>query len=96
MSGIKCLKGDEILRPNFFGCLHFWIFKLFFFLLRFLVIKTLDPDSEPDSLEMQDLDPYADPQQCQGVRRILGDNLNKDYPMCSLYMGFLSRMFHVG
>jgi hypothetical protein len=31
-----------------------------FFLLQFLVMKTLDPDQDPDSLEM--LDPNPDPQ----------------------------------
>jgi len=31
-----------------------------FLLLQFLVIKTLDPDLDPDSLEMLDLDPHPD------------------------------------
>ncbi len=36
-------------------------FQLYIFLLQFLVIKTLDPYPDPDSLEMLDLDPYPDP-----------------------------------
>jgi hypothetical protein len=42
---------------------------LLYFFLKFLVIKTLDPDSEPgpDSLEL--LDPDLDPQHCPKLHR---------------------------
>ncbi len=75
----------------------FGILSLSFFLLQFLVTKTLDPDSEPDtepgpdSLEMLDLDQYADPQHCPGVRRNLGGNLKKELPHLFPVHGFLEQ-----
>ncbi len=37
--------------------------KFLYFFLQFLVIKTLDPEPDPDSLEMLDRDPInPDPQ----------------------------------
>jgi hypothetical protein len=54
-----------------FGQKNIKEFKMYF-LISFLVIKTLDPHSEtdpyPDSLEM--LDPDPDPQHCFFVQQI--------------------------
>ncbi len=65
---------------------HFSIGNLFpapvFLFFQFLVIKTLDPDSEPDphSLQMLDPDPYPDQQKVTSLH-ILTLNLGQRRPV---------------